>query len=615
MDTYYDLETDSRNAVKTAVLLAKQAYDERFSSFVKNSSSRLEFIDDRIVSLANEFALQLDADPAEVLSFLRSTLADAVEVTQFEKENVEDGDGEIKNSDTVPAQENSAETGIDTTEAVLEVQDSTEVDLNSETAKSGDAFPVASAKDKKDDDEDEDDDEESDETLDDADADRASGEGEKLMEWDKEHPMKDSFVITAHTEPGNPSDESTWHSCFRCEQPLNPVQASLSPVCVDCTDELLSKVARKALEVVAFDDGRVVETIPLQDEEQKNVEKVTMGLLTKMDRDSFFVREVDLPDPAGDPMAQDVPPDQGEAGGGVDPVPPVAPMGSPEGENNQPSSAPSPLSSFKNAAMPLDPNQQCKCDYCPFTGSLPAVQLHEQQAHADQLRAQQTMDKGELNQAQLPVAPQNMSFGSAIDKQIKGPNSNPSDVFEDRVQTMANYQAAAAWSTVSDDDVQKISSQFGLDPAQVKDSLICVATFGGATAVNGSEGVPSPDTAQFTQLHSFGGQVPTTEEQVDVPMAIQATAHELGIEEGDVQNSISDSYGGDLGSKYYISVSGTASYFLPKDMVPEDNNPSAKDVPTSPDQPPVDVGQGPMKLQTKLISRMIVDGEYEDLDE
>jgi hypothetical protein len=147
-------------------------------------------------------------------------------------------------------------------------------------------------------------------------------------------------------------------------------------------------------------------------------------------------------------------------------------------------------------------------------------------------------------------------------------SNGPAQVYTGIVEQTANSNAAMAWSTPGDDDVQQIAQQYGIDPDAVRKHLRIVADFGDALAVNGDPNA-DPNVDGMTLLDGFGGQIPTTEEEVDVDNAIQHTADRTNLSPDDVYALIKESYGGDIGGQHYVSVSGEAHYYLPDSLVPQ----------------------------------------------
>jgi hypothetical protein len=110
---------------------------------------------------------------------------------------------------------------------------------------------------------------------------------------------------------------------------------------------------------------------------------------------------------------------------------------------------------------------------------------------------------------------------------------------EETVEEMANGSAAQTWSTVGDQAADDAARE-GFD----KDSLIGVAEFGDAVAVNGDiesektwAGVLAELEKDGYEETDIGGKVPTTEEFVDPASVIRHVAKEMDIEEDVVEKA------------------------------------------------------------------------------
>lgn len=148
----------------------------------------------------------------------------------------------------------------------------------------------------------------------------------------------------------------------------------------------------------------------------------------------------------------------------------------------------------------------------------------------------------------------------------KEDSNGPAEVYTGVVQQTANADAASAWSTPGDQDIQQISEQYGIDPDTVRKELRIVADFGDSLAVNGDPNA-DPNVDGLVELQDFGGRIPTTEQEVDVDNALQHTSDQTGLSPEDVYALVKESYGGDIGGQHYVSVSGEAHYYLPQELV------------------------------------------------
>lgn len=174
-------------------------------------------------------------------------------------------------------------------------------------------------------------------------------------------------------------------------------------------------------------------------------------------------------------------------------------------------------------------------------------------------------------------------------------SNGPAEIYTGVVQQTANANAAMAWSTPGDQDIQQIAQQYGIDPDQVRANLRIIADFGDAMAVNGDPN-GDPNTDGYAELPDFGGRIPTTEEEVDVDNAIQHTADRTNLSAEDVYALVKESYGGDLGGQHYVSVSGEAHYYLPQELMPQQAQPDV-DSPTETPQEAL-VSSVPAHLQS-----------------
>lgn len=174
-------------------------------------------------------------------------------------------------------------------------------------------------------------------------------------------------------------------------------------------------------------------------------------------------------------------------------------------------------------------------------------------------------------------------------------SNGPAEVYTGVVEETANVNAAMAWSTPGDQDIQQISEQYGLDPDEVRANLKIVADFGDSLAVNGDPNA-DPNVDGLQELQNFGGRIPTTEEEVDVDNAIQHTSDQTNLSYEDVYALVKESYGGDLGGQHYVSVSGEAHYYLPQELLPRESQPDV-DQPTETPQEAL-VSSVPAHLQS-----------------
>jgi len=176
-------------------------------------------------------------------------------------------------------------------------------------------------------------------------------------------------------------------------------------------------------------------------------------------------------------------------------------------------------------------------------------------------------DPSAMNQSPAEEAPSDEAKLPPAARPDAGADEHtPSGIFDQIVQNMANVQAAMTWSTPGDDDVAQIAREYGLGDDEVRSNLKIVANFGDAISVNG-EAHGDTDVAGYVELDNFGGRIPETEEEVSTDNAVTAAADKLRMDPESVYGQLKESYGGDLGGQYYVSVGGEAHYYLPAEMV------------------------------------------------
>jgi hypothetical protein len=94
-DSFVEEENSSREAVRTAVLLAKTRYDEQLKDFVGGSEERLGFVHGEVDRIADECAAMTGAARPDVFQKLMKVIeADVIiPVTEPEREDLTSGDG------------------------------------------------------------------------------------------------------------------------------------------------------------------------------------------------------------------------------------------------------------------------------------------------------------------------------------------------------------------------------------------------------------------------------------------------------------------------------------------------------------------------------------------
>lgn len=132
------------------------------------------------------------------------------------------------------------------------------------------------------------------------------------------------------------------------------------------------------------------------------------------------------------------------------------------------------------------------------------------------------------------------------------------DEMETQIERLANAQAAEAWSTPSDDMIDK----FGED-------VWVRADFGDATAVNGDL-IRDDETAKPPEgfdLTNEGGDIPTTEEHVELRFVRDAVASALGISDDRVDDATYKQYKGQFA---VTSASGDSEIWARPKEEPEE---------------------------------------------
>jgi hypothetical protein len=140
---------------------------------------------------------------------------------------------------------------------------------------------------------------------------------------------------------------------------------------------------------------------------------------------------------------------------------------------------------------------------------------------------------------------------------------------EKKVEEMADIGAAQTWSTIGDQHADD-AARDGFD----SDSLVGVASFGDAVAVNGDleserteSGVEADLEKDGYELTDLGGRVPTTEEHVSPDSAIRAVAHDMELPIETVKEAAQgiDWWPKDRNDEIASSTSGYASIWGKKD--------------------------------------------------
>lgn len=220
--------------------------------------------------------------------------------------------------------------------------------------------------------------------------------------------------------------------------------------------------------------------------------------------------------------------------------------------------------------VPADPNARMECTYCQakgmhYEGTPDEINKHITANHQNELMQQRM---------QPPQNLQPMAFKVAEIAEEESPTttdqngSNPSHHFDDVIQEMADRAAAQQFSKIDDDEIQQIASRYGLDPAQVRESVLVTATFGNFTAANGDlSDKELPDGYTEVEMEGMGGTVESHDAQVPVQLAVDKVAQDLQMKPDLVYSELKDSYGADLGDQYHASVSGEHRFYLPSNMI------------------------------------------------
>jgi hypothetical protein len=465
MSLWFDTEQDDRTAVKTAVALAVSRYRDTVGKFVQGKPERLILVDEQIGRIARECAEVSRASEGDVESKFRAFLADAVAVSEPERQKVTD-EAEYNNSDEVPQPEDGARDDIKSDEPILD-QRPDQIDLDGESTVDSNSYISCEL------------------------CKNAALENSILCEACNE------FVITGERKEaiGSPV------TCPQCGHPMTPLQNPQNPGAV--TQQQCPNCG------ASFTPGQAG-TQPT------------------------------VPQPTG-------------VGGGMyakTVIGEEGPIGQKKCKCGHPEYAHDPNAGCEMCAKLDDPEMQVGHKFTPKTAQ----------------------GGGDLQDPDSPVEEnvQSPAEEDSSDQQLppaaKQDSNGPAEVYTGVVEQTANANAAMAWSTPGDQDIQQISQEYGIDPDTVRKNLKIVADFGDALAVNGDPNA-DPNMEGMTPLVNYGGRIPTTEEEVDVDNAISHTADRTGLSADDVYALVKESYGGDIGGQHYVSVSGEAHYYLPKELV------------------------------------------------
>jgi hypothetical protein len=496
---YLDTEQDERTAVKTAVALAISRYRDTIGKFVQDKPDRLTLVSDQVGRIAQECAVAARANPEEVERKFKSFLADAVAVSDPEKQNVTDS-AEYNNSDEVPQPEHGVRDDIKGSEAVLDEGADATVDLDGESTVDSNSFiskekeavngPVTCPQ--------------CGHTMTPLQNPQAPGAVTQQQCPNCQATFTPGAVAQPGAQPGvvQPGAQPGMYAkCARCEK--DSVEEG-SILCEGCNHFVLTGKESKT------------GTCPECGEKDKE--------LSYMQGEGFLCADCSK---KVHEIAEKYPPHDSkkEAQGGGD---------------------------LQDPELPLDESTQSPAEQDP-------------------------------NDPQLPPAAREDSNG-------------PAEVYTGVVQQMGNTDAAMTWSTPGDQDIADIAQEYQLDPDTVRKELRIVADFGDAVAVNGDPN-GDPNVDGLVELQGVGGRIPTTESEVDVDNAISHTADQTGLSPDDVYALVKESYGGDIGGQHYVSVSGEAHYYLPAELVGNQQPQTDVDQPTETPQDAL-VSSVPAHLQS-----------------
>jgi hypothetical protein len=582
----FDLEQDERTAVKTAMALAVSRYTDTVGKFVQNKPDRLSIVSVQVERIARECAEAARADEGEVVRLFNQYLADSLPqtaVSEPEKQNVTDT-AEYNNSDEVPASEDKAHpsemTDVKDTEAVLDDDPAEHLDMNTDTdIKSHDFI------------------------------------SRKVGKLDPEDIPEDHPVQPIDPDDKSAEDPATCGTCGLTWDDGKSTGWTPAPS-GRCPFEYFHKYpedseheSKVANQISCPYCGHLM--TPVQDPSNP----ANSGNQQRCPSCGATIQSTPGMTP-GQPMPGGIaPPPSGAPAGGLYPQQQqgyakcarcedeTTVEGSilceacnnfvVTGEEDDLSSKECDECGHPAYEHKVSSTGECEHDGCSCGGYHPVRHSKVAQDGGDVSDPDLPMDQSQSPAEEDPTEQQ-------LPPAVKEDSNGPAEVYTGVVTQTANQNAAMAWSTPGDDDIQQISQQYGLQPDQVRKDLRIVADFGDALAVNGDpNGDPNMDG--YTELDGFGGRIPTTEEEVDVDNAIQHTADRTNLSPDDVYALVKESYGGDLGGQHYVSVSGEAHYYLPANLVQQQPQQQAQ----PPQAQPADPAQQAMQSHlTSLASFM-----------
>lgn len=233
-----------------------------------------------------------------------------------------------------------------------------------------------------------------------------------------------------------------------------------------------------------------------------------------------------------------------------------------------------------------DPNEQVICTYCQeagirFSGTREQLEQHVLQHHAQDMREDQA---------------------AALQQTAAG--DSPVTSFDSNVANIANKAAAKHYSQPTDEDIDRLSNDLGLDREDVRSNLRVIAQFGEFVGVNGGltdvEGIDAA-VEEGAQSVGEGGRVESHTAVVPVDLALTKTADDLNLDAESLRAMVSESYGNELSDEYYYSVSGERRFYLPTELL--NSEPVAPEV-QAPSMPPSQ--QAPAAPPSLPVSKLVI---------
>lgn len=539
---FFDLEQDERTAVKTAVALATSRFNDTIGKFVQRKADRLSMVEEQVGRIARECAETAKADPEEVEKQFRLFLSKEVAVSEPERVKVDEKGGtETENSDEVPQGENSVRDDVKASEPVLDdmPEQVNLADESSITSAVKEALPQASncpycghtmT------------------PVQNAQNPAASGQQQQCPNCGA------SIQATPGGQPGFQQGMQTGlggglyskTACERCE--TDDAQEN-SILCEACNEFVLTGQKQSKIGTCAECGKKDVKV------------SYSAGYGFICDDCGKEIHEIN----------QKYPPEERDS----------------KKEATEEDHLRETLAMLQNQ-LAIAKRRKPR-DVSGSDAQAPARQIASIEAKIERIEkllrkeAQGNPDEEVAQGEEVQSPAESDSTEENLPPAATEDSNGPAEVYTGVVEETANINAAMAWSTPGDQDIQQISEQYGLDPDEVRANLRIVADFGDALAVNGDPNA-DPNVDGLQELPNFGGRIPTTEEEVDVDNAIQHTSDQTNLSYEDVYALVKESYGGDLGGQHYVSVSGEAHYYLPQELLPRDSQPDVDQPTESPQE-------------------------------